>query len=183
VDLLYGLAEGVIRLADPGPSLWLALLYLLIVMIPMTLVHELGHALAARRLLDSDVRVVVGGTGRLMEFQLGRIALTVNALSLPGRAAGVAEVDASRATARDVMLIAVAGPATSLVGVLVTGLALASAPPTGVVHELLRTATFLGIIGVLNLIPITYRERRNGRKVRNDGRLALDALRVMWALR
>jgi hypothetical protein len=96
---------------------------------------------------------------------------------------GVAEFDATDATARDVLLIALAGPAASLVGTMLTAWALSACSPSGVLHDLLWAATLGGAFAVLNLVPITFQEQRDGPPVRTDGRLALDALRVARALR
>jgi hypothetical protein len=137
VDALYNIADAIVRFMDSSPAFPIGLLYLAVAAVPVTLVHELGHAFAARRLIDGDVQVSVGSAGKLAEIQLGKVALAVNALSHPGRAAGVAEFDASRATARDVLLIALAGPAASLAGAVLTAWALSAASPSGVLHDLL----------------------------------------------
>ena len=169
---------------ESGPGLLATLIYLAIVAPPMTLLHELGHAITARLLLGGDVQVSVGSAGKLAETHLGQIAISVNALAHPGRAAGHAEFDASRATARDVLLIALAGPAASLAGAAMTAWALSAVGPSGIVHDVLWAATGYGIFcGVLNLMPISLKDRRDGPTVRTDGRLALDALRVARAFR
>jgi hypothetical protein len=183
VDVLYSLADAIVRFMDSSPGLPISLVYLAVGSLPVTLLHELGHAVAARRLIGGDVQVSVGSAGKLAEMRLGQIALAVNALSYPGRASGVAEFDASRATARDVVLIALAGPATSLFGTVLAAWALSAASPSGVLHDLLWAATLAGVFGVLNIIPLSVQERRNGPALRSDGRLALDALRVARALR
>jgi hypothetical protein len=183
VDALYNIADAIVRFMDSSPAFPIGLLYLAVAAVPVTLVHELGHALAARRLIDGDVQVSVGSAGKLAEIQLGKVALAVNALSHPAGAAGVAEFDASRATARDVLLIALAGPAASLAGAVLTAWALSAASPSGLLHDLLWAATLGGVFGVLNLVPLSFHERRDGPAVRTDGRLALDALRVARALR
>jgi hypothetical protein len=100
VDALYGIANAIVRFMDSSPGFPVALLYFVIAAVPVTLIHELGHAVAARGLIGGDVHVSIGTAGKLAELQLGKIALAVNALSHPGRATGVAEFDASRATAR-----------------------------------------------------------------------------------
>ena len=182
MDLLYSLAEAVTRFMASSPGLPISLLYIIVAAIPVTLLHELGHAVAARRLLGGDVQVSVGSAGKIAEMRLGDIAVSVNALGHPARVAGLAEFDGSRATARDVALIALAGPAASLVGTAITGWLFASTS-AGVVDDLLWAATGAGVFGVLNLVPITFQERRNGPAMRSDGRLALDALRVARALR
>jgi hypothetical protein len=60
---------------------------------------------------------------------------------------------------------------------------LSVASSAGVLHDALWAATLGGVFGVLNLVPLSLRERRDGPTVRTDGRLALDALRVARALR
>ena len=115
-------------------------------------------------------------------MRLGEITVSLNALSEPGRLGGYAEFDDSRATARDVVLIAVAGPAASLVGTVFTAW-LFSGAPAGTLRDVLWALTLAGVFGVLNLIPFSFQERRDGPSLRTDGRLALDALRVVRALR
>jgi Zn-dependent protease len=183
VDWLYSIAGAVVGFMDAGPGLPVSLLYLAFAAIPVTLLHELGHAVAARRLLGGDVQVAVGSVGKIAGVRLGQVALAVNALSHPGRAGGSAEFDASRATARDILLIALAGPAASLAGTVLTAWALSAASPSGMLHSVLWAATFAGAFGVLNLVPLTLQEGRDGPPLRTDGRLALDALRVARAWR
>jgi hypothetical protein len=136
----------------------------------------------ARRLIGGEVQVSIGSSGKLAELRLGEVALSVHALSHPGKAA-VAEFDGSRATARDVLMIALAGRAASLVGTVASAWALSAASPSGVLHDLLWAATFVGVFGVLNLVPFTFQEKRDGPSIRTDGRLALDALHAARALR
>jgi hypothetical protein len=181
--VLYHLADAIARFMDSSPGFPVGLLYLAVAAMPMTLLHELGHAVVARRLLDGEVQVSVGSAGKLAEMRLGQIALSVNALSHRGGAAGVASFDASRATARDVLLIALAGPAASAVGVVLSAWGLSACSPSGALHDVLWAATLAGIFGVLNLVPLTFQERRDGAPLRTDGRLALDARRAARALR
>jgi hypothetical protein len=182
VDLLYSIADAVYRFMDSGPPLVVGLLYIAIAGIAVTLLHELGHAVAARHLIGGEVQVSVGSVGKLAELQLGQIKVAVNALEHPSRASGVAEFDASRATARDVLLIAVAGPAASLVGTVLTAWALSVAPTSGVLHDLLWAATLGGVFGVLNIVPLTLQEGRDGPPLCTDGRLAVDAIRLARTL-
>ncbi len=182
MDTLYFVAEAIVRFMQSSPPLPIGLLYIAIASIGVTFLHELGHAVAARRLIGGEVWVSVGSVGEIAELQLGRIKVAINALEHPNRVSGAAEFDASRATARDVLLIALAGPAASLAGTVLTAWALSAAPSSGVVHNLLWAATLGGVFGVLNLVPLTIHERRGGPVIRTDGRLALDALRVVRAL-
>ena len=59
---------------------------------PVTLLHELGHALAARRLLGTPVSVTVGSVGRLADFELGQISVSLSALDVPTRVGGLGDV-------------------------------------------------------------------------------------------
>ena len=60
---------------------------------------------------------------------------------------------------------------------------LRSSPAAGALHDLLWTSTLGSVFAVLNLIPFTYQERRDGPRLQTDGRLALDAARVLGSLR
>lgn len=171
------------RFMDSGPAFPQGLLYILLASFPVTLLHELGHAVVAWWLLRTPVLVAIGSTGKLAELNLGQISVSVNALASPARAAGLAEFDASRARALDVLLIALAGPAASLVGVVLGGALLGAAAGGGFVHHLLWAATLTGVFGVLNLIPFEFQERRDGPYLKTDGSLALEAARVLYALR
>jgi len=177
------LAEMIVGFMSSGPGLPVMLLYIALATIPMTLVHELGHALAARRWVGGDVAVVVGNVGKVVRMRLGKVQLTINALAVLPHPDGYAEFDASRATARGVLLVALAGPAASLAAGLVAALALSVAPMAGVLHDLVWAATLCGVGGVFTLVPLSYEERRGGPTVHTDGRLAWDATRVLLALR
>lgn len=183
MDLLYSLANLIVEFMESAPAWPLGLLYPFIAAIPAVLVHELGHAVVAQRRLGADVDISVGSAGKLAQLRLGQITASIHALSHPGRAAGSASFDGSAARAVDVVWIAVAGPLASLAGVLVTALLFAAAPETGLVHDLLWGALLAGVLGVLNLIPFAFQERRAGPSLRSDGRLALDALAVVRAVR
>lgn len=179
VDLVYTLASAVDHFMNASPPLVAGIVCLLIAGIPVRLLHEWGHAFAARDLLGEDTRihVTVGHAGKLAEFRLGEISHSIHLFTFPSRVAAVAQLDLSRATARDVFWIAVAGPGVSAVGLLVTGLLYSAAPEEGVLHGVLWAALFEGFAAVGNLIPFTI-QRRKGVPFRSDGRLALEALRV-----
>jgi Zn-dependent protease len=183
MDLLYDAAYALHSFMGASPGFPLFLLYIAIAAIPATLLHELGHAIAARRLLDSEVSVEVGTVGKLARLRLGQIETTLNAVSLPGQLGGAATFDASRATARHVFWIAIAGPLASVAVTIVAGALYAAAPPSGVVHDFLWGAVLGGVAGVLNIVPLKLQEKRNGPVLRSDGWLAVDALRIVRALR
>jgi hypothetical protein len=179
-----GLAAAVALLADglnAGP-LWLSLLLIALTSLPATLLHEVGHALVARRLLGSEVGIRVGGLGRGVVMKVGGVTTTLGALGDPTGAAGVAEFDATYATVDDVVLIALAGPAASLLGFLacVAGL---SSVSHGFLRVTVSALALINLIGVLNLLPFRWRDRRNVQLASSDGRMIMDALIVKWALR
>jgi hypothetical protein len=78
MNVLYDLAEEIVQFMDSSPGLAVSLVYIIVAAVPVTVLHELGHAVAARRLLGGDVRVSVGSAGKLAEMRLGQIALSVN---------------------------------------------------------------------------------------------------------
>jgi Zn-dependent protease len=149
-NLFYLLADATLRYMDAAPGL-LTLPYLALMGIPAMYLHELGHSLAARQRLGVRATIVLG------LFH------------------GSARFDGTWATRRDIAVIAVAGPAASLLTALIAGPLMAVAPP-GVLHDALWAATGLGIAGVLNLIPVTVEKRRGGPLMKSDGRMLLDAL-------
>ena len=183
MDLLHAFADGLYRFMEASPGFPVSLLYIAIAAIPVALLHEFGHAFAARRLLDADVSIEVGTVGELARLRLGQIETTINAVGLPGQVGGAATFDASRATAHHVFWIAIAGPLASVAGTAVAGVLYSAAPASGVVHDLLWGAVAGSIFGVLNIIPLTFQEKRAGPVLRTDGWLAMDALRAARALR
>jgi hypothetical protein len=179
VNALYWLARAAYDFMQSGPTSVATLPYLMAAAIPVTLVHELGHAIMARRRLDGDVAVSIGTAGRIAELRLAQVTISINALSDPTRPGGAAEFDAGEATARDVVAIALAGPLASLLGTIVCG-RLLSSMPAGAPHHIVWAMTLGGVFGfALNLVPMTLEDRRGGRPLRSDGRLALDAWRVL----
>ena len=179
MELLYDLADAIVRFMDEGPGLPVVFLYGFVAAVPVVLIHELGHAVAARVLLDEDVELSVGSTGRIARLRLGRITAQIHALSL-GRGAGEVSFGAARATARDVLLVALAGPLASLGGMVVCALLFSAAPSSGPVHDLLWCSVYGGLLGVLNLLPFTFRDGSGS--IQSDGRVAFDAMRVVRQL-
>jgi hypothetical protein len=170
-DWLYGPVAGLQAYVDEGPALLPSLAYIAIGAIAATLLHEVGHALVALRLLGTPVGVVVGSFGKLAELRLEQIA------------AGASKSDDSRAEARDILWIALAGPAASLIGLVASIVLLGVAPVHGVAHDLLWAAISCNAFGVLHLLPMNLAQRRDGPHLHTDGRLALEAARTLRALR
>jgi hypothetical protein len=179
VSLLHSLSDTIGDFVHSAPGMPEALVYVVVASVPVTLLHALGHAAVASRRLG--VHMPVGSTGEILRAHLRRLRLSVGALATPG---GVERPDVSRATARNVMLVALAGPAASLLGVALAASALSFAAAGSALHDVLWACTLSGLCGaVLNLVPLEYHERRGGSSVRTDGRLALEAARALRSLR
>jgi hypothetical protein len=181
VGLLRDLAGEIERFMRVEPGMPVALAYLVGMAVPTALLHELGHALAAGRRLGVPLYISVGGTGKLVRIHLRRLRMAVNALPLPF---GYASFGASRASANALLLVALAGPAASFCGFVVAAVALASVAQTGVVHNLLWAAAATSLARVLlSIVPLELKERRDGTRLRTDGRVAFAALRASRAFR
>jgi membrane-associated protease RseP (regulator of RpoE activity) len=89
--------------APPLPAFVLAAA---VVVLPLILVHEIGHAIAARLRLRAPVRMTVGNVGKVLSVRAAGIEATVAATASPLRFGGHVLFDASRAQARDVLVIA-----------------------------------------------------------------------------
>ncbi len=175
VGVLTWVAQTLNGFFESAPPIPVVVVAAFVVEPLLVLVHELGHALAARALLDTDVVVAVGSKGTLLDRHIGRVHLYVNAFGGVAGASGVAGFDWRGATARDVVLITLAGPVASLAGALLAAWLLGIAPAHGVVHALLWAATFGGVLGALNALPFRFQQRRGDPVHRSDGRLALEA--------
>jgi hypothetical protein len=176
---LHFIAAHVVNFMAASPSSATSIVALLVVAGPVTLIHELGHAIVARRRLSTTVDIHVGTAGRLPTVHLGPIAAHIAVLSLPGHAAGSATFDTDNMTAKDALAIALAGPAASLIGLVVCARAW-DLHRGGMLGDLLWAATLAGVFGsVLNLVPLTLLERDGRTALRTDGRRALDAWRAL----
>lgn len=155
--------------SGPGTTGWLLALF--IVASPTTLLHELGHAVAARRRLDGDVLVEVGLEPRPWKFSMGGIDFAVSPLTTPIGHAGTC-IYRGWATARDTLAISLGGPAATALG-FVAALGAVSYLD-GFARDLAWMAAVTQGFGlVLNLIPFRL---ANG--LQSDGMVALDALRT-----
>lgn len=154
------------------PALWLAIA-----------AHELGHAVMARRRLGGRVTLRVGQFGKAVDVTVGGVRAQIHMLDVVS-GSGAVEVDASHLTADDLVAVAVAGPAASLLAVVLGVPVLAALPAdSGLVHSLAWWFVLNSVIGVLNLLPFRIRLSRAGGPISSDGRQILDALAVKWALR
>lgn len=147
------------------------------------LLHELGHALAARRRLRSEVALRVGRRGTPLTFEVGGVRTRLHLLDVAGET-GAVEADASHGSADDMAWIALAGPAASLAGLAAALLPLtATSTEAGLWHSLFWWFAIANLIGVLNLLPFRFQPDRGSPPVPSDGRQLADALAVKWALR
>jgi hypothetical protein len=167
----------VARIAGPLTQVQLVVLLVLLelVVYPLsTLIHELGHAVVARRVTRGPVSVVVG-RAPYATFALGRVQVNFSFLPSCGVSyRGVCRFDPSGVSWRNRARIALAGPAATfselclaaLVGVSLWGHA-------GVFARNLIGLSLFGLIAsvVVNLVP------RNTGPIANDGAQALAALK------
>ena len=160
---------------------WIALVALLV-----TAIHESGHLLAALSTRQEQVSLRIGSFGGLIEERLGAVRMEVSVFAAPWRSSGAVSFDAAQTTAQQMLGIALAGPAASLVGAAGTAW-LAASSSSSAVSEFFAAATVAGVFaGILNLIPMTLTEgtrRQPGDRLATDGRHALNALQVLADLR
>ena len=166
-----------------GPGLLMGMLYIAIVGLPLILLHELGHAMVAARRLDADVEVTVGNAVKIAQVRLGQVNASLHAFQNPLGTVGSASFDASRARAEDVLWIALAGPAVSVLCFVGVIAAYSVAPVDGVVRDVLWAGVVVTVYGILNVIPYKLRDLGQSAPQPSDGWLARDALRVLRELR
>jgi Zn-dependent protease len=121
-DLMYDVLVPLQRIMDQG-SLGDAIVGCLLAALfapLLVLVHELGHALAvkARRLPLQGLKV---GDRTDLTVSVGAFRIELGRLVGDGDMGGYVMYDARRVTARDALVIALAGPAANLMGAVVTG--------------------------------------------------------------
>ena len=161
---------------DSGPGIWAWLLALAVLAPLVTALHEVGHALAARTLVAGDVLVVDGDERRPgLRFEVGGIGFFVSPFVNPVGRAGYCRYG-ERTSAREAAGIALAGPAATLAGLAAALLVVGHVH--GAVRELVWMAVLLQAVAtILCLVPMTL-TTRDGRRERNDGMIALEALRA-----
>jgi hypothetical protein len=176
------LVESLAHTMDSGPGFPWFIAWFALCVLTVTVIHEGGHLLAALWTNQAEIAMNLGSHGELLERRLGEVRLRLRAVGAPWRVAGSVTFDGAQTTARAMALIALAGPAGSLLGAAVTGW-LASALTSSALSDFLAMTTVMGLCaGLGNLIPLTVYEgtrRKPGRRVDTDGKHALNALRVL----
>lgn len=181
VIVLTALASGVSQhwTGPISPTQFVLVLVLLefVVQPISTLIHELGHAVAAQRLGGRQVFLVVG-RGPWATFSLGSIR--VNLSPFPSRGVlirGFCRYEDADVSWQSRARIALAGPAATLV-TLIAAIALGSDlwPGSGPTVRYLIVLTVVGLVASLavNLLPVN----RMGQTMPNDGTKARTAIRL-----
>jgi hypothetical protein len=132
-------------------SIWKLLFFATLWGLPLTLLHELGHGLAALWLTRGPVLVRVGA-GPALPMRLGRMVLVVSLLG-PGHCAY--DPATLRGRPRSEALIGAAGPIASLVGA--AALALLAAGTSGELQGILASGALCSALAfALTAIPMRY---------------------------
>lgn len=146
------------------------------------LIHELGHAVAARSISTGRVSVIVG-RGPYARFSLSRIDISFSFLPMRGvMFRGLCRYDPAGVSWRSRAFISLSGPAATLLELLL-GLALARAVWPGA-DPFARNLIALSLIGlcmslVVNLVPGTIKQGGVQKTLMaNDGTKARAALRL-----
>jgi hypothetical protein len=145
------------------------------------LIHELGHGIAACHVGGGPAAIMVG-RGPWLQLSAGQIR--VNFSFLPTRGVmigGVCRYEGETASWRSRALVALAGPAATLIQLL-AGLALAAViwPHSGAFVRNLIVLSLVGLIGslIVNLSPMKVSRGGNAVVVGTDGTRA----RLAWRL-
>ena len=124
-------------------------------------VHEAGHALAALARRQPDVELRMGtGQSLVLETRLQAVKLRLANPGFLKVGSGQVRWNAERTTILDLLIIAAAGPAASLLGGLVCLWLAAQCPLYSASHDFFAlTALYMFAFGaVLNLIPFSLTE-------------------------
>jgi hypothetical protein len=180
--VLSAVSEAVRHFIDLRPATPALFGYLVATAVPIALLHEVGHTLLAAARTGTRGRISIGATRHLVRAQLRRLTLTASLLTPPDSSGESASFDEARASARELILIALGGPIASLAGFGMAACGLALSARHGVLHDSLWAATVAGFIATLSAVPLESGERRSRPPIRTDGRVVLDAARAARSL-
>jgi hypothetical protein len=187
--MLYDLAVLLERTLG-GPHWYVAFfLWLPIQTFLLVAVHEAGHALAALARRQPDVEVRMGtGQSLVLELRLQAVKLRLANPGFLKLGSGQVRWNSERTTILDLLIIAAAGPAASLLGGLACLWLAAQCPLYSQSHDFfaLTALSMFAFGALLNLIPFTLTEgsrKRPGVAMRTDGGIILDLLRLLASLR
>lgn len=177
MGIVYGLLTLLAGFMESGPWTIPGLVLIAVMGLPNVVVHELGHAVAARRLLRCPVAVVVGAGPTLFNLRLGAISMQINLRPSRGFAMPIQPSNKNVRLGHLVTVI-LAGPVASLAYGIVAAVLLGRTAPGSAAHAVLWTMAFLGVYtGLSNLIPFQLEDRLGGRH-RSDGALVRRLLHV-----
>jgi hypothetical protein len=148
--VLYDLIERVMIWGNQLPSFWPMMIGLVVLGYVTTLIHELGHGIAAALLTDRPIKIEVDLVGGLCRVG-GGSSITVGAW----------------------MLIVAAGPAASWLQALVATWLTSMAAPGTFLHGVLGILAFCGYCaGIINLVPMRVDD------MHTDGKQLVDLVRL-----
>jgi hypothetical protein len=155
-DWVYELVEAIVSFMD-GLTLFDALVTAVsgtVVAFLVVLIHEIGHLIAAVTLRQRVAELVVGDDNPLLTVRAGGFQLRLGTITGSGDTAGYVVYDGTRATPRDALVIALAGPFASLAGAIITGLTIPVVwSHAGIAFAMVAATAFGLLCFVGNLVP------------------------------
>jgi hypothetical protein len=172
-------AQGVYNFMNELPGIGEYLLLTTVLAVPLVLLHEMGHALVAKCLGARDISVLVGGSGPAKRATLVGVDMRIAPGVRPWRFDGLMTFNPSGVSNLGLALIAIAGPAASAVGALVSGHLMGDRHSGSLTNDLLAVATLNGWgAAVLSLVPMRLTDSANPSRptFATDGLIALSAV-------
>jgi hypothetical protein len=170
------MVQGIANLIDAMP--W-PVFFVTVVLAgpPLALIHELGHAIVAVNRQPGRVIVRVGADKPATSFEIGRITFRLHPVLRPWRFDAVCAHERPRRRA-DAVLIALGGPAASLLAGLVAVAAARATDSSSTLHWVIVSIACETLFSTLVcLTPMLLTDSR-GLTLRTDGALVVAALRA-----
>jgi hypothetical protein len=175
VSVIDQAVRGFENFMDKGPPLPVTLALIFLTAPLLSLLHELGHAGAALVLLPGRVVIRVGSSKPMLVHDAGRLTVGYHPVMAPWRFDAVCTYEAPSSRV-ETALIALAGPAASLVTGIVAASVFVRVEP-GLLHDLFGVTMAASFFTVLIcLVPMTLTDS-TGAKLRTDGATVLAVLR------